>query len=182
MIGVLSGMNEHGLTLANMEVTRAPRLPGAMPYTLLYRTVLERCKTVNEAIDLIEHTPRQTANNLMLMDASGDRAVVEITPQSVVVRRALMTEPLISTNHQRGTDCDTPGRCWRYDELHDSGEEDFGRIGLPQLEHLLADVSPGKQTLQSMAFEPTNRVIYLATGANATKGTYYQVDLKKYFP
>ena len=29
MIGVLSGMNEHGLSLANMEVTRSMRLPGA---------------------------------------------------------------------------------------------------------------------------------------------------------
>ena len=182
MIGVLSGMNEHGLALANMEVTRVPRIPGAMPYTLLYRTVLERCKTVNEAIDLIEHTPRQTPNNLMLMDATGDRAVVEITPQSVVVRRALSTEPLISTNHQRGTDCDTPGRCWRYDQLHDSGETSFGKIGLKELEGMMAEVSPGRQTLESMVFEPANRVIYLSAVADATKGTYYQIDLKKYFP
>ena len=54
----------------------------AMPYALLYRTVLERCKTVEEAIALLETTPRQTANNLMLMDATGNRAVVEITPES----------------------------------------------------------------------------------------------------
>src|SRR2546427_744412 len=44
MIGVLSGMNEHGLTLANMEVNRGARLPTAMPYTLLYRTILEQCR------------------------------------------------------------------------------------------------------------------------------------------
>src|SRR5438477_7254830 len=31
MIGVLRGMDEHGLTLANMEVTRGARLPMAMP-------------------------------------------------------------------------------------------------------------------------------------------------------
>src|SRR5436853_197108 len=36
MIGCLSGMNEHGLALANMEVTRGVRLPGAMPYVMLY--------------------------------------------------------------------------------------------------------------------------------------------------
>src|SRR5207248_4073321 len=62
MIGVLSGMNEHGLALANMEVDRSPRLPAAMPYTLLYRTILERCKTVDEAVALLQSTPRQTAN------------------------------------------------------------------------------------------------------------------------
>src|SRR5205823_8152360 len=57
MIGVLSGMNEHGLALANMEVDRQPRLPVAMPYMLLYRTILERCRTVNEAIALLQSTP-----------------------------------------------------------------------------------------------------------------------------
>ena len=181
LIGVLSGMNEHGLALANMEVTRTPRFPGAMPYTLLYRTALERCKTVNEAIDLIEHTPRQTANNLMLMDAAGDRAVLEITPDHVTVRRAAPADALISTNHQRGTDCDTMGRCWRYDQLHKSGHEEFGRIDLKALEGMLADVSPGEETLQSMVFEPANRVIYLSVGADATTKPYYRVDLNQYF-
>ena len=51
LIGALSGMNEHGLALTNMEVTRdGATAPRAMPYTLLYRTLLERCKTVDEAI------------------------------------------------------------------------------------------------------------------------------------
>jgi isopenicillin-N N-acyltransferase-like protein len=181
MIGVLSGMNEHGLALANMEVTRSPRFPGAMPYTLLYRTVLERCRTVNEAIELIQNTPRQTANNLMLMDAAGDRAVVEITPDAVAIRRAPATEPLVSTNHQRGTDCNTPGRCWRYDSLRVSGEQQFGTIGLNEIESMLARVSPGKPTLQSMVFEPTTRTIYLSTGENAAAGTFYRLDLNTYF-
>jgi len=181
MVGVLSGMNEHGLSLANMEITRKPRMPAAMPYTLLYRQVLERCRTVAEAIELIEHTPRQTSNNLMLMDAAGDRAVVEITPESVAVRRAPDTEPLISTNHQRGTDCDTMGRCRRYDYLHTAGQREFGRIDLKSLESMLAHVAQGKETLQSMVFEPANRVIYLSTGARAASGTFYRIELKSYF-
>ena len=65
-------MNEYGLCLANMEVDRQMRPPMAMPYTLLYRTVLEQCRTVDEAIDLLKRTPRQSANNLMLMDARGE--------------------------------------------------------------------------------------------------------------
>ena len=181
MVGVLSGMNEHGLALANMEVSRGARVPGAMPYTLLYRSVLERCKTVAEAIELLQSTPRQTANNLMLMDAAGDRAVVEITPEAITVRRTSEAEPLISTNHQRGTDCDTAGRCNRFDYLHEHGHDELGHIGVPELKDLLAHVSPGKATLQSMIFEPANRVIYLATGANATHATYYKLDLKSRF-
>jgi hypothetical protein len=181
MIGLLSGMNEHGLALANMEVTRVPRFPGAMPYTMLYRTVLERCKTVDEAIELLQNTARQTPNNLMLMDASGDRAVVEITPDAVQVRRAPAGDPLVSTNHQRGTDCDSLGKCWRYDRLRQIGQARFGTIDLQTLEKMLAQVASGPDCLQSMVFEPANRVIYLSTGADAANKTFYRLDCNAYF-
>jgi predicted choloylglycine hydrolase len=182
MIGVLSGMNEHGLTLANMEVYRGRRLPMAMPYVLLYRTVLEQCRTVDEAIELLKNTPRQTANNLMLMDADGNRAVAEITPEDVTIRRAPDHAALISTNHQRGSDdLDTAGRCPRFDVLHDGSAEHFGKIDRDRLEGMLAEVSQGRMTLQSMVFEPATRTLYLATGADAPEHGYHRLDLKPYF-
>jgi predicted choloylglycine hydrolase len=181
LVGVLSGMNEHGLTLANMEVKRGARVPSAMPYTLLYRCVLERCKTVDEAIEFLRDTPRQSANNLMLMDASGDRAVVELTPESVAVRRGSEGEALVSTNHQRGEDADTPGRCERYDYLNENSNQDFGHIDVAGVESLLAGASQGKMTLQSMVFEPANRVIYLSTGKNAARREFHRLDLRKHF-
>ena len=181
LIGVLSGMNEHGLTLANMEVTRTARLPQAMPYTLLYRTVLERCKTVDEAIKLLTDTPRQTPNNLMLMDAAGNRAVVELRPEGIAVRRGQDRTALVSTNHQRGDDQDTPRRCWRYDTLRRESARQFGKEDVPALQGMLGQVAQGKMTLQSMVFEPANRVIYLAAGEQATKNPYRRVDLKPYF-
>jgi hypothetical protein len=181
LIGVLSGMNEHGLCLANMEVPRPQRAPSAMPYTLLYRTVLEHCKTVAEAIDLLQITPRQTANNLMLMDATGDRAVVEITPDRITVRRAPPGAALICTNHQRGQDLDTPGFCPRFDFLHKAAAGDFGHLGLSQVQSMLGHVGQGDFTLQSMVFEPANRVIYLAAGADAAHREMRRIDLNQYF-
>ena len=181
LIGVLSGMNEHGLAIANMEVTRDARPPTAMPYALLYRTVLERCRTVNEAIELIRHTPRQTQNNLMLMDAAGDRAVAEIYPDRVDVRRAGADEALISTNHRR---CDLPneaGRCARYDELDRTAREQFGRLDVPELQSALARVAQGDMTLQSMIFEPSTGVIYLATGKNAPSRSFRRIELSSLF-
>jgi hypothetical protein len=177
MVGVLTGMNEHGLTLANMEVRRIPRAPTAMPYTLLYRSVLEQCRTVDEAIEFLRNTPRQTANNLMVMDASGARAVVEITPEKVVVRTADESTALISTNHQRGTEADSSGRCGRYDFLHDAAEENFGEIDVAGVEALLAGSAQGKLTMQSMVFEPANRVVYLSTGKNAATGEFRRLEL-----
>jgi isopenicillin-N N-acyltransferase-like protein len=180
-IGVLSGMNQWGLTLANMEVPRELRLPDAMPYMLLYRMVLERCKTVNEAIALLKTTPRQSANNLMLMDASGARAVAEISPAGVVVRRADANTALISTNNQRGQDADSPGICPRYDSLHDNSKQQFGAIGVKQLEGMLAAAEQKNFTLQSMIFEPSTRTLYLATGLNAAERPFYKLDLEPYF-
>ena len=181
MVGVLTGMNEHGLTVANMEVTRGRRLPTAMPYILLYRTVLEDCRTTQEAIDLIKRTSRQTANNLMVMDAAGDRAVIEITPEAVHVRRAAEKQALISTNHQRGDDCESAGRCDRFDALVEESAGRRGRIDVKAIQAMLADVSQGRMTLQSMVFEPSTRVMYLSTGKDAARKTFYRLDLKKHF-
>jgi hypothetical protein len=184
MIGVLSGMNETGLCLACMEVPRGARPAVAMPYTLLYRAILEQCKDVDEAIDLLRRTPRQTANNLMLMDASGNRVVAEIRPEGVLVRRGRPGAALLSTNHQRGQDTDTPGFCWRYDALHAIAGAQFGHIDLAALQTILAGVvqgDDGDMTLQSMVFEPANRLLYLATGADAPRRGYQRIDLRPYF-
>jgi predicted choloylglycine hydrolase len=181
MIGVLSGMNEHGLALANMEVDRGQRLPVAMPYTLLYRSVLENCRTVADAVAFLEKTPRQTANNLMLMDGAGDRAVVEITPEKIEVRRAAEGAALISTNHHRGVDLDTAGRCRRFDYLHDESAKSFGQIDREQIETMLSGAAQGKMTLQSMIFEPSTRTIYLAVGAGAPTRGFHRLDLSQRF-
>ncbi len=182
MIGAVSGMNEHGLCLSNMEVTRGPGLAvRGMPYTLLYRTILERCKTVDEAIQLLQDTPRQTANNLMLMDAGGQRAVVEINPEKNVVRRGQAQTALISTNHQRGQDADRPGLCARYDYLHDTTKNEYGKIGRTEVVSLLEHVQQGNLTMQSMIFEPANRVLYLAVGTLAADRKYSKIDLGAYF-
>lgn len=176
LVGVLSGMNEHGLALANMEVSRQPRPPDAMPYALLYRTVLEECSTVEEAIALIEHEPRQTANNLMLMDASGDRALLEIAPAGILVRRAAAGEPLVATNHHRG-DRDEPGRCGRYDCIAAEATREWGTLDRDALKRILGRVSRGNLTLQSMIFEPAALAIHLSVGKDATRGEYRPIDL-----
>jgi isopenicillin-N N-acyltransferase-like protein len=181
LIGVLSGMNEHGLCVANMEVTRPLRLPSAMPYTLLYRSVLERCRTTDEAIALLERTPRQSANNLMVMDAAGNRAVVEITPAAVRVRRGKAGKALFSTNHQRDQDADSAGQCDRYDCLHGRSAAEFGRVNRSALQSMLREASQGDLTLQSMIFEPANRVIYLSAGKDAAAKAFHRLDCKPLF-
>ncbi len=178
LIGVFSGINEHGLTIANMEVDRDGRKPTAMPYAVLYRTLLERCKTVDEAIALLRATPRQTENNLMLMDAAGDRAVAEIYPDRVEVRRAVADRALISSNHRRCDRPDVVGYCSRYDALESASREQYGKIDVAALQNMLDRSSQGEMTLQSMVFEPSTLTLYLATGKNAPTRPFERIDLK----
>lgn len=177
LIGVLSGINEHGLAIANMEVGREPRPPDAMPYAILYRTVLEECRTVDEAVALLAGEPRQTANNLMMMDAAGQRAVVEITPASIGVRRGVEGEPLVATNHHRGEE-DAPGRCRRYDCIAVATARAWGRLDRDALWQILDQVAQGDLTLQSMIFEPGELALHVATGKKATKRVPARIDLR----
>lgn len=177
LIGALTGMNEHGLVLANMEVTRLPTPAKAMPYVLLYRTVLEKCRNVDEAIELLKNSPTQTANNLMLMDADGNRAVVEINPPGMMVRKGRDGEALLSTNHQRGQNYTTANRCRRYDRMLASSKESFGSIDEGRLQTIIQSVAVPYFTIQSMVFEPSTRTIYLSTGESAGEGPYHRIDL-----
>ena len=180
MVGVLSGMNEYGLAVANMELPREPRWPSAMPYTLLYRAVLERCRTVDEAAALLKRTPIQSANNLMMQDATGARAVAELTPAGVTIRRGLPGEALLSTNHIRGQDQDTPGACWRYDKLHAESKADFGKLDESAVAKMLAGVG-SVHTLQAMIFEPTTRTLWLSAGTGAAERPMTRLELAPFF-
>jgi hypothetical protein len=136
---------------------------------------------VEEAIALLGKTARQSANNLMLMDASGDRAVAELSPSKVTVRRAPATAALISTNHQRGGDLDSPGHCNRFDFLHDAARRQFGHHSEATVEEMLAGAAQGDMTFQSMVFEPSTRVVSLAVGAGAPNHGFARIDLNAYF-
>jgi isopenicillin-N N-acyltransferase like protein len=178
LLGVLSGMNEHGLCVANMEVPRRLHPASGVPCMYLYRLLLERCKTVDEAIDLLKQSQRNTANNLMLIDAQGTRAVAEIRPDDVAVRRAPADKPLISTNHQRGADLATPGRCRRYDALARLSTAQWGKIDVPAIERML-NAASASLTIQSMVFEPTTRKLFLSAGPKAATGPFYEIDVRK---
>ena len=46
---------------------------------------------------------------------------------------------------------------------------------------MLRRVQQGDFTIQSMIFEPANRVIYLATGAQSADRPFTRIDLDRYF-
>jgi hypothetical protein len=117
----------------------------------------------------------------MLMDAQGHRAVAELTPDVVVIRDGKPDTALISTNHQRGEDADSPGKCDRYDYLHDESLKYFGQLDSAKLQLMLQHVQQPQITIQSMIFEPATQTVYLSTGMNAADGQMRKIDLGAYF-
>ena len=45
----------------------------------------------------------------------------------------------------------------------------------------VGDNAQGKSNLQSMIFEPANKVVWLSTGQHAASGTFHRIDLAPYF-
>jgi len=64
---------------------------------IIVRMVLDTCKNLEEAVDLLKAVPHAACYNFSVGDSQGDVAVVEGSPEGVMVRRD--EEAMTCTNH-----------------------------------------------------------------------------------
>lgn len=95
--GLSDGINDAGLSVALAYGGRSDTDEG-FGITTILRYVLETCDTVVQAIVALRRIPSHMAYNLVLADASGRTARVEISPGGGI---KLMPNA-IATNHQSG--------------------------------------------------------------------------------
>ena len=126
-IGRCDGINERGLAIALSFVNGTTIQPG-VTFHFVIRKVLETCKTVDEAIAVIQNAKVASANNFLIADATGNIAVVETAPQSSTVRYPQASDHFICITNQFETATMAPfdqgGIDWcqpqeRYQRLHD---------------------------------------------------------------
>ena len=103
LFGRDDGINQHGLC-ATMSggAPMAPTEPGGCMFWAVVRTVLDRCATVDEAIEVVQSIPISFNFNLILADRTGQAAVVEIACSHRAVKRIQAGTPeqkVIATNH-----------------------------------------------------------------------------------
>ncbi|QGJ69590.1 Choloylglycine hydrolase [Planctomycetales bacterium 10988] len=183
LLGVLSGMNDVGLSVAVLEVyqTKAATTKfnvEGIPYSLCHRRVLEECETVEEALKLLESMPRTTLINLAVCDRDGG-AVFEITPHQIKVRRAI-DGVCASTNHFVSPELATNTGCWRFPILAETRKQT--EVHLDDIANKLHRVNQGRLTLQTMIFQPRKLTIHLALGTPPTSRLpLTPLDLKPYF-
>lgn len=90
-----SGMNSDGLALADTQIPTAAHGPGVLRYFLMTR-LLFACGTVEEALAVIVALPHAGGGSLVLGDASGAAAAVELRHGRVDVARGAW---VARTNH-----------------------------------------------------------------------------------
>ncbi|WP_301108404.1 C45 family peptidase [Sporosarcina sp.] len=86
MVGMLDGMNHNGLTCGLHFVNNDLHKKGFIGSTIV-RIVLEMCKNVEEAIDLLKELPHAASYNYSLVDRNGNFAVFEASPDKTNVHR-----------------------------------------------------------------------------------------------
>ncbi|SMY06999.1 C45 family autoproteolytic acyltransferase/hydolase [Flavimaricola marinus] len=102
--GLSDGINDAGLCVALAYGGRSETGVG-FGITTILRYVLETCDTVEEALVALARVPSHMAYNLVLADASGRLASVEMAPGGGLT---VMPKP-VATNHQSGnTAADRP--------------------------------------------------------------------------
>ena len=99
MIGVVSGMNECGLSVTINASKGAMPLSSAMPISLLVRDILQYASNIKEALDIAkEHKTFVSESILLGSQKDGSAAIIEKSPDKI----ALYTHPnnyILCTNH-----------------------------------------------------------------------------------
>jgi hypothetical protein len=96
-VGREDGLNEKGLFIA-MTATFLPGIQAGLAFWFIVRMILDRCATVDEALDLMRSIPHAQSRNYLIADKSGKAVIVEASIQGIETREAI-NGLLVTTNH-----------------------------------------------------------------------------------
>lgn len=103
MIGVLSGMNERGLTVTINAAKGAIPISSAMPISLLARHILQNASNIAEAYEIALRFDTFVSESLLIGSANdGYAAIIEKTPTQIALYRTPNSR-IVSTNHYQSS-------------------------------------------------------------------------------
>ncbi|NUU97459.1 C45 family peptidase [Marinitoga sp. 1138] len=98
LIGVLSGMNERGISLGSMTSESKYQSSSGIPTGILYRMIMENAKDIKDVEVILKNNKRTIGNNLMIGSKHDKEAVVfEFDSNNLKVRKN--DNYIVSTNH-----------------------------------------------------------------------------------
>jgi acyl transferase domain-containing protein/NAD(P)-dependent dehydrogenase (short-subunit alcohol dehydrogenase family) len=207
-LGGMNGINERGLAATStLLLDRLPdfdRQPGLIHFPLVLR-LLHNASSVDEAVDLVRASERNSAWSLCLSDHKSDRVCyLEYNAESVDVR--WVDEHIASTNHclSKTPTLQTPEqscqRLSRFSALLDMDRQPSCEISVSQVKTALRDQYdarvqretqfPTKFTIRqpdtqaSIVMRPSLGEVWVTAdvAAPADPHTYHQLELASLFP
>ena len=205
MIGVLSGMNEAGLTVTINAAKSAMPTSSATPISILTREILQYASNIEEALAIAQKRKTFVSESILIGSAKdGKAAIIEKSPEKTVLFSGEEKDRIICTNHYQSEEfskdernmenirtSDSPYRFARLEELLDENQPMNpvkaasvlrNRKGLQNADLGLANEMAINQFIahHSVIFQPEKLLIWVSTSPWQS-GQYVAYDLKKIF-
>ena len=204
MMGVLSGMNEKGLTVTINASKGAIPISSAMPISLLARHILQYASTIEEAYTIAQQFETFVSESLLIGSSIDEcAAIIEKTPEKIAIYKS-STSQVICTNHYQSESfdsdeynieniatSDSPYRYKRLNELlaqyspinpNDAVDILRDRYGIGNTDIGLSNEKSINQVIahHSVVFQPCERRFWVST-APWQLGEYVCYDLDEVF-
>lgn len=185
VFGRFDGMNEHGLCITTSAGVINPNYnEEGFVFPVVVRAILNSCKTVKEAIELLDSMKIADYRNFMLIDRYGDAAVIEVASLKKAIKSAgdsQIDKYLFSTNHYNIPYMKKLGyprfkhSIVRYKAIESYIELSLPKITKAKLKNILSTTMPegicchhyedGMGTLWSMVFDPMQMEVNICFGS-----------------
>ena len=205
MIGVLSGMNETGLTVTINAAKSAVPTGSATPISILTREILQYATTIDEAFAIAQKRETFVSESILIGSAKdGKAAIIEKSPEKTVLFTGKEANRLICTNHYQSEEFSKDERNMENIRTSDSPYR-FARLTELINKDLPIDVSKAASILRdhkglqntdlglanemainqfiahhSVIFQPEKRLMWVSTSPWQC-GKYVAYDLNKIF-
>lgn len=204
MIGVLSGMNEKGLTVTINAAKSAIPTGSATPISILVREILQYASTIDEAYEIAKRRKIFVSESILVSSAIDDRAtIIEKSPKQIDIYNS-DNQQIICTNHFQSATFEqdernveniaTTDSYYRYQRLEEllAENEQIGitesaallrnRYGLQNAELGLSNEMAINQfiTHHSVIFKPEQLQMWVSTHPWQS-GAYIMYDLNEVF-
>ena len=180
MTGVLSGMNEAGLTVTINAAKSDMPAASATPISILTREILQYASTIEEAYAIAQNRKTFVSEAILVGSAQdGKAAIIEKSPEKI----ALFTgngQQIICTNHYQSETFSHDKRNRENIETSDSPYR-FARLQELLKANIPIDASKAASILHhSVIFQPGKKLMWVSTSPWQC-GKYVAYDLNKIF-
>ncbi|MBW1873351.1 MAG: hypothetical protein JRJ19_14880 [Deltaproteobacteria bacterium] len=173
LVGVVSGMNDTGLSIANLVVFGQHRgVKPETPILFAMRSVLESTQNVSAAVQKLSNTKRSVCQNFAIAD-SETAVVLETCPGHERLRK--IKDGFVAVANRLNEDKSTRPES-RFAKMRKAAL--LGKQDIDSLKSILASVALGQLNVQSVIFTPKNLRLELATeDTPAAEGPWHSLDL-----